>query len=217
VGSLTPTFVPARLVGLAVKHPCTFALTSRLPSGLRVPLNASVTLWEATAPVKLPTSHCPPQRGRLEPRYIKSGISPSPPPPPRGQLQRVPPILRMMKSDPMASCSKAPRGLFVLLWVTRIFTGLSISPGPSSRQRSNRYAFRAGRNLPDKEFRYLRTVIVTAAVYWGFSSELAPLPLTFQHWAGISPYTCACAFAKTYGFVNQSLEPFLCDPQQLPQ
>ena len=35
-----------------------------------------------------------------------------------------------------------------------------------------RYAFRAGRNLPDKEFRYLRTVIVTAAVYWGFNSEL---------------------------------------------
>ena len=36
----------------------------------------------------------------------------------------------------------------------------------------NRYAFRAGRNLPDKEFRYLRTVIVTAAVYWGFGSLL---------------------------------------------
>ena len=33
---------------------------------------------------------------------------------------------------------------------------------------------RAGRNLPDKEFRYLRTVIVTAAVYWGFNSELRP-------------------------------------------
>ena len=31
---------------------------------------------------------------------------------------------------------------------------------------------RAGRNLPDKEFRYLRTVIVTAAVYWGFNSTL---------------------------------------------
>ena len=35
-------------------------------------------------------------------------------------------------------------------------------------------SFRAGRNLPDKEFRYLRTVIVTAAVYWGFNSELRP-------------------------------------------
>ena len=27
-------------------------------------------------------------------------------------------------------------------------------------------------NLPDKEFRYLRTVIVTAAVYRGFNSAL---------------------------------------------
>jgi hypothetical protein len=35
-----------------------------------------------------------------------------------------------------------------------------------------RYAIRAGRNLPDKEFRYLRTVIVTAAVHRGFGSEL---------------------------------------------
>ena len=35
------------------------------------------------------------------------------------------------------------------------------------RQCPNHYAFRAGQNLPDKEFRYLRTVIVTAAVYAG--------------------------------------------------
>ena len=34
------------------------------------------------------------------------------------------------------------------------------------RQCPNRYTIRAGQNLPDKEFRYLRTVIVTAAVYW---------------------------------------------------
>jgi len=38
----------------------------------------------------------------------------------------------------------------------------------------SRYAIRAGRNLPDKEFRYLRTVIVTAAVYRGFGSLLRP-------------------------------------------
>ena len=41
-----------------------------------------------------------------------------------------------------------------------------------SRQLPSRYAIRAGQNLPDKEFRYLRTVIVTAAVYWGLSSLL---------------------------------------------
>jgi hypothetical protein len=42
------------------------------------------------------------------------------------------------------------------------------------RQCGSRYAIRAGRNLPDKEFRYLRTVIVTAAVYRGFGSQLRP-------------------------------------------
>ena len=46
------------------------------------------------------------------------------------------------------------------------------------RQRGDRYTIHAGRNLPDKEFRYLRTVIVTAAVYWGFGSELHPEELT---------------------------------------
>ena len=45
------------------------------------------------------------------------------------------------------------------------------SPGGLLRQCSDRYAIRAGRNLPDKEFRYLRTVIVTAAVYRGFDQE----------------------------------------------
>ena len=72
----------------------------------------------------------------------------------------------------MLSYSKAPRGLSVLPRVIRIFTNITISPGLSLRQCSSRYAIRAGRNLPDKEFRYLRTVIVTAAVYWGFDSEL---------------------------------------------
>ena len=114
------------------------------------------------------------------------------------------------------SCSKAPRGLFVLSWVTRIFTGTSISPSPLSRQCSSRYSFRAGRNLPDKEFRYLRTVIVTAAVHRGFPSWLhAPLRLTFRHWAGVSPYTSACAFAETCVFGKQSLEPVSCGPLTL--
>ena len=73
---------------------------------------------------------------------------------------------------PVSSWSKAPWGLSVLAQVTSIFTGTSISPDALSRQRPNHYAFRAGRNLPDKEFRYLRTVIVTAAVYWGLNSKL---------------------------------------------
>src|SRR5437868_9263221 len=58
-GSLTPTFVPARAVALAVRRPSAFALIVRLPTALRAPLRASVTISEATAPVKLPASHGP--------------------------------------------------------------------------------------------------------------------------------------------------------------
>ena len=134
------------------------------------------------------------------------------------QFQRLPPILHRLSPNSISSCSKAPRGLFVLLRVRRIFTPTSISPGPLLRQRPTRYTIRAGRNLPDKEFRYLRTVIVTAAVHRGFSSKLRlrlPLPLTFRHWAGVSPYTSAFAFAETCVFGKQSVGPFLCDPIRL--
>ena len=72
------------------------------------------------------------------------------------------------------------------------------------------YAFRAGRNLPDKEFRYLRTVIVTAAVYWGFNSELSLLLLTFQHRAGVSPYTSSFDLAETCVFDKQLPGPIHC-------
>ena len=48
----------------------------------------------------------------------------------------------------------------------------ALSPSPSLRQCPHDYSIRAGQNLPDKEFRYLRTVIVTAAVHWGFGSML---------------------------------------------
>ena len=84
----------------------------------------------------------------------------------------------MQHRIPVPSWSKAPWGLSVLAQVASIFTGTSISPGALPRQRPNHYAFRAGRNLPDNEFRYLRTVIVTAAVYWGLGSELRGFPLT---------------------------------------
>jgi hypothetical protein len=131
------------------------------------------------------------------------------------QLPSLPPILHKLNPNPISGCSKAPRGLFALSRVTSIFTRTSISPDPSLRQRPDRYAIRAGRNLPDKEFRYLRTVIVTAAVYRGFDSELAPLLLTFRHWAGVSPYTSAFAFAETCVFAKQSPGPFHCGLDQL--
>ena len=78
------------------------------------------------------------------------------------------------------------------------------------RQCPDRYTIRAGRNLPDKEFRYLRTVIVTAAVYWGFNSMLAQLVLTFEHRAGVSPYTSSFDLAETCVFAKQSPGPIHC-------
>ena len=72
----------------------------------------------------------------------------------------------------MLSYSEGARGLSVPLRVIGVFTDTTISLSSWLRQFPDRYTIRAGRNLPDKEFRYLRTVIVTAAVYWGFNSKL---------------------------------------------
>ena len=78
------------------------------------------------------------------------------------------------------------------------------------RQCPDRYTIRAGQNLPDKEFRYLRTVIVTAAVYWGFNSVLAHFLLTFQHRAGVTPYTSSFDLAESCVFDKQSPGPIHC-------
>jgi hypothetical protein len=48
---------------------------------LREPLQASVTLLEATTPVKLPTTQCPHPSDELEPKYKKGGISTATPSP----------------------------------------------------------------------------------------------------------------------------------------
>ena len=87
-------------------------------------------------------------------------------------LQSLPPILHITYPKPILSYSKGARGLFVPQRVNGIFTVTTISPSSWLRQCPDRCTIRAGRNLPDKEFRYLRTVIVTAAVYWGFNSKL---------------------------------------------
>ena len=86
--------------------------------------------------------------------------------------QSLPPILHIFIPIAVSSYSKGPRGLSVLPRVGGIFTSTTISLDPSLRQLPSRYAIHAGRYLTDKEFRYLRTVIVTAAVYSGFNQEL---------------------------------------------
>ena len=125
-------------------------------------------------------------------------------------LQSLPPMLHMLQLGSMPSCSKAARGLFVLLRTDGIFTVNALSPSSSSRQYPYHYTIRAGQNLPDKEFRYLRTVIVTAAVHWGFSSRREALPLTFQHRAGVSPYTSTFVLAETCVFGKQLHGFFSC-------
>ena len=170
-GSLCSSFLPDRLVGLSVKHPCAITLSDRLPIGRRAPLEASVTLLEATTPVKLPTNQCPRIHG-LESKQIKGRISTAAPQILAYLLQSLRPILHITCPDSMISYSKGSRGLFVPSRVIGIFTDTTISLSSRLRQRPDHYTIRAGRNLPDKEFRYLRTVIVTAAVYWGFNSTL---------------------------------------------
>ena len=78
--------------------------------------------------------------------------------------------------------------LFLLL--TFLFTFYNL-PSPSENLKIN--------------FQNLRTIIVIADVHWRFGDWLAPLPLTFQHWSGVSPYTSPCGFAETCVFGKQSL------------
>ena len=86
--------------------------------------------------------------------------------------QHLPLILHKYNLNTILGWYKASQGLYVQVQRVRIFTDISISLGFPLRQRSDRYAFRAGQNLPGKEFRYLRTVIVTAAVYQSLDQKL---------------------------------------------
>ena len=108
----------------------------------------------------------------LGPEHKKGSISTSTPERLATPFHSLLPILHILYPNPALSCSKGSRGLSVPLRVPGIFTGTTISPSSRLRQYPDRYTIRAGRNLPDKEFRYLRTVIVTAAVYRGFDSGL---------------------------------------------
>ena len=121
---------------------------------------------------------------------------------------------------PISNYSKAPRGLSVLLQVAGIFTGIVISPDPSLRQCPDRYAIRAGRNLPDKEFRYHRTVIVTAAIHRGLNSALRPCELTPPFDLSAlgryhTLYVVLDDLAECCVFVKQWPGPFHCDLKKL--
>ena len=125
----------------------------------------SQTAYHARSPLPLPGAG-------LEPQCRQAGISTLAPRKLAPPLHRLPAILHKHHHSPMQSYSKGARGLSVLPRGDCIFTNTSTSLSLGWRQCGHRYAIRAGRNLPDKEFRYLRTVIVTAAVYRGFDQEL---------------------------------------------
>ena len=156
---------------------------------MRAPLGASVTLLEATTPVKLPAKRCPPIL-ELAPRQRKGRISTAAPHTLACMLRSLRPILHIRCPGAALSCSKGSRGLFVPSRVIGIITDTTISLGSWLRQRPDHYTIRAGRNLPDKEFRYLRTVIVTAA--------------------GVRLYTWPLCLAQSCVFGKQLPGPILC-------
>jgi len=126
-----------------------------------------------------PQSNCPPDNVlipdngyKLDFQIDKGGISRTTPLKLAPQHHSLPPILHISIQKSMSSYSKGARGLSVQLRVAGIFTGTTNSLSLSLRQRPTRYAIHAGRNLPDKRLRYLRTVRFTAAVYRGFNSKL---------------------------------------------
>ena len=137
-GSLCSSFLPVRHVCLPVKHPYAITLYRRLPIGVRVPLGASVTLLEATTPVKLPTKRGPPCR-ELGPRQPKGRISTAAPQILAYLLHSLRPILHIECPDPTLSYSKGSRGLFVPSRVIGIFTDTTISLGSRLRQCPDHY------------------------------------------------------------------------------
>jgi hypothetical protein len=136
-GSLCPTFVSARLVGLAVKHTiyhyalhmiadhaeCTFELLRYFLGGNRPSQTDPLTM----SPTRI---HGP----GLDVRFNKTGISLMTPSPLTRQLQSLPAMLHMINQTSISDYSKGSRGLSVLLRVSGIFTGITTSPRSSLRQ-----------------------------------------------------------------------------------
>jgi len=114
----------------------------------------------------------------LDLKCNKGGISRLPPQRPKPLDRWLPPILRIQHLRSLSGYSKGSWGLSVLPRDCGIFTTTPISPSLPLRHWSSHYAIHARQNLPDKELRYLRTVIVTAAFYRGFGRKLQPCGLT---------------------------------------
>src|SRR5688500_6936847 len=112
---------------------------------------------------------------RLGLQHHQGGISPVAPPELAPGLHSLPPILHKWCRRSMSGCSKGARGLFVLSRVLGILTETPISPSLWRRQRSSRYSIRAGRNLPENVYLYLRTVLYPLAVFRGVGELLCDI------------------------------------------
>ncbi len=67
---------------------------------------------------------------------------------------------------------------------------------------------RARQNLPDKEFRYLRTIIVIADIHGGLIPKLLTQQgFTFPHWSHVTLYTASYDLAQSCVFAKQSFLP----------
>ena len=110
---------------------CTLRLVSIQPEGTFGRLRYFLGGDRPSQTACLARSRCPIGGQRLGSKHTQGGISTLAPPRLAPQLQSLPPILHRPCPNSMPSCSKAPRGLFVLLRVTRIFTHSAICPRPS--------------------------------------------------------------------------------------
>ena len=174
-GSLGPAFATARPVGLAVRPASALALAPALAKRAEPTFGLLRYALGGNRPSqtdRLTRSRARIHGSGLDNQAPRGGISPPAPPRLAPRDRSLPPILHVGDQLPMSGNSEGSWGLSVLPQVSGIFTGTTTSPGSMLRQRPDRYTIRAGRNLPDKEFRYLRTVIVTADIHRGFASGL---------------------------------------------
>jgi len=119
----------------------------------------------------------------LDTQQTKGGISRLAPRGLAPPLQSLPPILHMLSRVPMSGYSKGAQGLSVQTRVSGIFTAATVSPSSSRRQCPDRYTIRAGRNLPDKEFRSVHPSLFPE----GPDSILAGLDSFALRFAGFLP------------------------------
>ena len=131
-GSLTPTFVTARAVTLAVR--LAYAFTLRGTVSVRAELTFERLRYSfggdrPSQTARLTMSPDQIHGRRLEFQQFKSGIPRVTPQKLAPLFPSLPPILYINYRNPISSCSEAPWGLSVLSRVTGIFTGTTISPG----------------------------------------------------------------------------------------